>query len=237
MQITELAPGLWRWTAPHPAWRPTMGGPGGWEEEVGCIYLEAPSNSGFGIVLIDPLAPPAGSPDAIRFWAALDRDVARCTGALAVLVANAFHGRSTAEIYRRYSGSAGVRVYLPDSSPQALLDLATDHLQEGPVLPGVVAIPIEGLEPSETALWLPESRSLVFADALIGTGSGEVRLARPSPAAEGPAAEPGHGRAIRNSVERLLRLDAERLLPSHGQPVLSGGKAALARALVAPPWE
>lgn len=234
MQVTELAPGLWRWTAPHPAWRPSMGGPGGWEEEVGCIYLEAPSDSGFGIVLIDPLAPPAGSPDATRFWAALDRDVARCGGALAVLVTNAFHSRSTAEVYRRYSGSAGVHVHVPDLSPRKLFDLATDRLQEGPVLPGVVAIPIEGLEPSETALWLSESRSLVFADALIGTGSGEVRLARPAQAAEGAAAEPGFERALRTSVERLLRFDAERLLPSHGEPVLSDGRAALARALVAP---
>ena len=50
----------WKSTAAAPT--PAKGGPGGWEQSVGCVYYEAPDH----VVLIDPLAPPAGTlaPDA-----------------------------------------------------------------------------------------------------------------------------------------------------------------------------
>ena len=41
MDVAELAPGLWRWTAPHPEWTPAEGGPEGWEENVAAYYCEA----------------------------------------------------------------------------------------------------------------------------------------------------------------------------------------------------
>ena len=60
MEVTELAPGLWRWTGYHEEWK----------QDVGCVYVEAPD----AIVLIDPQIP---SEDEARFLAALDRDVKR----------------------------------------------------------------------------------------------------------------------------------------------------------------
>ena len=53
MQVTRLADGLWRWTALHPDWKPGDGRPDGWEQEVSCVYLEAPDH----VVLVDPLVP------------------------------------------------------------------------------------------------------------------------------------------------------------------------------------
>jgi hypothetical protein len=46
----EIAPGLHRWTAWHEEWR----------EDVGAVAVE----TGDGLVLIDPLTPPAGLPVA-----------------------------------------------------------------------------------------------------------------------------------------------------------------------------
>ena len=34
--MEELHPGLWFWTAPHPEWTPSDGGPDGWPPEVSC---------------------------------------------------------------------------------------------------------------------------------------------------------------------------------------------------------
>ena len=54
MDVTELVPGLWRWTAPHPDWSPEDDEGGeGWARDVGCLYLETPR----ALVLFDPLAP------------------------------------------------------------------------------------------------------------------------------------------------------------------------------------
>ncbi len=49
MQVQQITPGLWRWTAWHPEWK----------EDVGCVYYEGHD----AIVLIDPLVPPAPLPN------------------------------------------------------------------------------------------------------------------------------------------------------------------------------
>ena len=69
LDVHEIAPGLWRSTGFHQEWR----------ENVGCVYYEAPD----AVVLVDPLAPPE---EPARFWAALDRDVARVCRPVHVLV-------------------------------------------------------------------------------------------------------------------------------------------------------
>lgn len=49
--LVELRPGLWTWSALHPAWTPEDGGPEGWEQEVRSYALDA----GDSLVLFDPL--------------------------------------------------------------------------------------------------------------------------------------------------------------------------------------
>ena len=100
MRVREVATGLWWWTALHPAWTPADGGPDGWEQEVGCVYYEAPG----AVVLIDPLVP---MEDRDRFFRALDRDVERAGLPVRVLVTVDAHKRSSAELADRYGGTVG----------------------------------------------------------------------------------------------------------------------------------
>jgi glyoxylase-like metal-dependent hydrolase (beta-lactamase superfamily II) len=91
MQVQEVAAGLWRWTAPHPAWREGAD----WPRDVGCVYYEAPE----AVVLVDPLVP-AGEEE--RFWRALDRDVARVARPVVVVLTAPWHARSAQAIVERY---------------------------------------------------------------------------------------------------------------------------------------
>ncbi len=100
VRVTEIAPGLWRWTGLHQEWTPAEGGPDGWEQEVGCVYYEAPE----AVVLIDPLVPPE---DRDRFHAALDRDVARVGRPARILLTTESHRRSAGELANRHGATIG----------------------------------------------------------------------------------------------------------------------------------
>ena len=93
MQVDELAPGLWRWTAVHPAWKPGED----WEPEVACFYAETDAAT----VLIDPLAP--ANEDAERFWAHLDEDIERHGRPVAILLTGEWHRRSADVVAARYN--------------------------------------------------------------------------------------------------------------------------------------
>lgn len=191
MRVQEVAAGLWRWTGLHPEWQPASAGPEGWDQEVGCVYYEAPE----AIVLVDPLAPPE---DEERFWEALDRDVERAGKPVRVLLTVSWHDRSAEEVAKRYGA-------------------ATD----GPLPSGVEARPLAAGD--ETAYWLPAHGALVFGDAVLGAEDG-VRLC-PESWLDGTLTQ------LKEELRPLLELPVERLLVSHGEPVLEGGHAALARVL------
>ena len=99
MEVTELAPGLWRWTGYHEEWK----------QDVGCVYLETPD----AIVLIDPLIP---SEDEARFLAALDRDVKRERKPVHVVITIFWHARSAATSRERY----GARLWAPSGGRAAV---------------------------------------------------------------------------------------------------------------------
>ena len=90
----ELAPGLHRWTAAHPAWEAGAEpeSPGDWPEQVGCVAYEAPG----ALVLIDPL---------VADWAPLDALVERHGEPVVVLTTMRFHHRSRAEVAQRYGAT------------------------------------------------------------------------------------------------------------------------------------
>jgi hypothetical protein len=235
METREIAAGLWRWTAPHPSWTPANDRPDGWGRCVGSIYYE-PGPEADALVLIDPLAPEAGTDDAERFWAALERDVSRAALPLAVLVSNAFHGRSAREIYQRFAGTVGVTVHVPAGAEHQVACDPTHVFRPGQSLPGGVAAHfLDGPTEPEVAFHLAPHRALVFADAVLGAGEGEVRLAPPSWSEEGAARE-RFATHFRPSVERLLALDPALLLTSHGEPALDRGRERLAAALRGPAW-
>jgi glyoxylase-like metal-dependent hydrolase (beta-lactamase superfamily II) len=97
--MTELRPGLRRWTALHPDAEPNPepGSPADWDAEVGCVAYEADD----ALLLVDPLVPDEG-------WAALDELVERVGRPVALLVTIAFHDRSREAVTKRYGATEAV---------------------------------------------------------------------------------------------------------------------------------
>jgi glyoxylase-like metal-dependent hydrolase (beta-lactamase superfamily II) len=207
MEVLRVALGLWRWTGYHREWK----------QDVGCVYFEAHD----AVVLIDPLVPPE---DTERFWTALDRDVERAGHPVNVLITIYWHTRSARELVKRY----GARVWAPSRARAAVARRAgkvTDPFHPGDELPGGVQA-IATARSNEVVYWLSEHATLVPGDVLLGDGAGGIRLC---PASWLPQ---GVGQArLRESLQPLLALSIERVLLSHGTPVLAGAHATLAQAL------
>lgn len=188
VDVLEIAPGLWRWTAPHPDWSEREE----WPQDVGCVYYEAPAAT----VLIDPLVP--GGAERDRFYEALDRDVEQRGLPVTIALTCEWHRRSADELAERYGAHAA----------------ATD---------GLVAHELPEVE--ERIFWLPEHAALVPGDVLLGSEEG-VRVCPDSWL--GGRSTPA---SIRTALRPLLELPVERILVSHGEPVLAGGRDALEEAL------
>ena len=55
LEVKQISTGLWRWQVPHAEWKPEKGGPGGWEQIVGCVYYEPPPESAAVSVAAAPI--------------------------------------------------------------------------------------------------------------------------------------------------------------------------------------
>jgi hypothetical protein len=93
------------------------------------------------------------------------------------------------------------------------------------VPPGVSPRPLRGA--GETMFWLGAVAALVPGDRLTGAQDGGLRLCPESWLERVQVDRTGLARLLRPLVE----LPIERVLVSHGEPVLRGGRAALARAI------
>ncbi len=223
--MQPVRPGLWRWTAPHPHWRPwdpTRKRGWDWEEDVGCACYEAPE----GLVLIDPLVPPPATPARKAFWRALDEEVRQRGQPLAVLLTSDWHDRSAQAVFARYDKIAGASICVPATAlvtgeAGRMACRPTHTFNEGDTLPGgVQAYAIAPHWYPEVALYLPAQRALVVADALWRTPEGEVRIS---------------GARASVPLRRLLEtLPIDVLHLSHGAPALERGHEALAQALELP---
>ena len=210
MDVRELAPGLWRWTALHSDWSPGDD----WEQEVGCVYLETAAS----LPLIDPLVP---SEPAARetFLQHLDADVERNGKPVSILLTVHWHERSSAELAERY----GADVWANEGAVGEI-DSVTNPFAPADVLPGGL-IGIDAQRAGETLLWLPDQHALVSGDVLLGDGDGGLRVCPESWL---------HGITrleLKLALAGLLDLPVELVLVSHGEPVLADGKVALAQAL------
>jgi hypothetical protein len=76
---------------------------------------------------------------------------------------------------------------------------------------------------NELVFWIPHQRALVFGDVVLGRGRG-LRLPRAWIGEE-------HFGEVVDALRRLLDLPIDRVLVTHGEPVLEGGHEALAAAL------
>lgn len=237
LETTRIADGLWRWTAPHPEWTAEKDRPGGWGRMVGAVYCEPTASKADALALFDPIEPPAGSPEAGKFWAALDRDVERAGRPIVIYVGNGYHARGALEFQRRYAARFPVDICAHADAVGRLGFEPTRQFGDTAALrTGVEPFPVEALDAGETAFFIRPHRALVFADAVIGAGGGKLAVAPRSWAAEGSEAGARYQARFRASLQRLLELDFDIVLPSHGEPALSRGRDALAAALEARAW-
>jgi len=88
---------------------------------------------------------------------------------------------------------------------------------------GVEAIPIEGADERQVAYFIRPHATLVVCEIFVVDISGALRVAK-SPALERPD-------ELAATLDRIMELPIERLLVSHGEPVLEDAKARMAEAL------
>jgi hypothetical protein len=228
VDVRELAPGLWRWTAPHPEWTPASGGPSGWPREVGSVYHE---QDGVAAV-IDPMVP-ADPAERDRFWHALDRDVAGLDR-LTVLLTCPWHRRSAHEVVNRYGERGNVELVGHRSLAARVPGLSRVVADGDDVAPGVVAHDLATPGTTETVYRLTSHAAIVPGDVLIGTDAG-LRVAPAGWYDESPAERGWYTRRLRPALADILAGGPlEAVLVSHGPPVLEGGTGALRRALELP---
>lgn len=143
MNVQELRPGLWRWTASHPQWDHAQE----WGPDVGSVYAELPE----ALVIVDPLVPEDEEDD---FWSALDRDVERVGKPVLVLLTVHWHERSVAAVLDRYKAVLW--------RPEEKIELPQ----------GVEPIVVKGADWSEAMFFLEHHSALVVGDLLIGSNGG-----------------------------------------------------------------
>ena len=217
--MRELADGLWRWTARHPEWHP-----GEWGAEVASFAVDA----GDATLLIDPLLPDGDGE-------VLERLDARAPRPVAILITIPYHTRSAERLWTRYRpqgctihGHAAVAKRLSDPAGFAVLE-------PGAPLPGGVrAVSIGRPRRFETPVHLPSHRALAFGDALVTTPEGELRMWHTDKVDDARAR--WYRERFVPTLEPLRALDLERILVTHGEPILRDGSGALDGALAAPPW-
>ena len=216
MEVTRIADGLWRWTGQHPAWTSDDAGPSGWAQDVASYYYEAHD----AIVLFDPLVPPE---DSEQFWAALDRDLERAGLPVHVLLTVSWHGRSSRAIADRHRAEIWAQERAREAEGREVDPTRFFSIGDG--LPGGVEAR-DAARFQEVVYWIPEHGAVVFGDLVLGAEPGRVRLCP-----EGWLGEGGTHAELKELLRPLLELPVERLLVSHGEPVLEGGGEELARVL------
>jgi hypothetical protein len=93
--------------------------------------------------------------------------------------------------------------------------------------PSIVPLPIPRAQ--ETVFWLPDVRALIAGDRIIGDPAGGLRVCPQSWLDYLPSKLTSAELAA--ALQPLAEMPVEMVLVSHGEPVLSGGRAALRSAL------
>ena len=217
--MQQLTEGLWRWTARHPEWHP-----GEFGAEVACFAAQA----GDTTLLIDPLLPP--EPERV-----LETIDATLTDRLAILITIPYHVRSSEELWRRYKNHAETTIHGHRAAAKRLKNTpAFREIEPGVPLPGGVTAHVIGKpRRHETPLHLPSHDALVFGDAVAET---EGRLVVWAPDRVDAKVERFYRDKFNPTLQPLLELSFNAVLPTHGQPVLTDGRGALKKALKAKPW-
>jgi glyoxylase-like metal-dependent hydrolase (beta-lactamase superfamily II) len=204
-EVHEVAPGLWFWRMEHPDWSPHAE----WEPLVTSTCV----TSGKAVAVLDPLAP--STDIASEVWERLDDQPPTVA-----VVLKPDHVRDVDLFVQRYGASGfGPALFWRTDIPETELEA----IEPGSELPGGLLALYDGRGRNETPLWLPEQRTIVFADALTAP-NGELRI----------WATPWHEERALPALRSLLDLPFERVIVSHGEPVHD--RDEYERALERPPW-
>jgi hypothetical protein len=203
-EIHDIAPGLWVWRTPHPSWTG--------DEEWGPLVASTCVESGGQVAVLDPLIPYT-DPQEVE-----DRLDARPPTMVVILKPD--HVRDVDAFAMRYHAQAyGPDVFHRDDVPKTDIE----PIEPGTVLPGNMVALYDGRGRNETPIWVPEHRTLVFADALTAPNR-ELRV----------WATPWHEQRTLPALRDLLELPFDTVIVSHGDPVHDRG--AYERALGLPVW-
>jgi hypothetical protein len=176
-----------------------------WEEDVGSLAAETSD----GLVLIDPIDPPPEVATADH-----------------VLVTVYWHGRSTGDL-----GTKRVWASARSSRPLKTRGIeVTDAFHAGDELPGGIRA-FQTARAAEVVYWLPDQRAVVVGDVLLGAGAKPAATSDPLRLCPERWLGKGTHEELRRTLRPLLDLPVESVLVSHGVPILSGGKDALAAAV------
>ncbi len=198
--MRELQPGLWWWEAVHPEWTEEDAATEEWGPEVSSYAVD----DGQRLLLIDPTAPPS-QVEAL----AAERETV-------VVLTCPWHARDTPGLVARH----GAAVFSPPPDGPGYDAFAAQVFRAGDTLPvGIRAFP--GMEPNDLVLWFEARHAVFVGDTLIDRGKGF----------EFPADWANKGvppEQILTSLQPLLELPVELVLPTHGPPT---DRAAFERAL------
>ena len=226
--METLVPGIHRWTAPHPEWRPRA-------EEVASYALVA----GEALLLVDPLVPADADERATPLLAELDR-MAAAAARVELLITIPYHTRSTEALRARFAterptriwGHANVRKRLRPETPLEVVPMGAAGTAT-PIAGGAAeAYAIGRPRRSEHPVYVPALRAVVFGDAVVGTRDG-LRFWNQSSG----TGEEWYRDVFAPTLAALAERPIEHVLVTHGPPAVGDGQRQLARCLTAPSVE
>jgi len=215
--LDEPAPGLWTWQARHPEWHPG---------EFGRLVRSWAVAVETGVVLVDPLLPADGAETADALAAAV------AGRAVTIVVTIPYHARSSAELSARFAGAP----VLGHRNCAARFDDGVPFraIAPGDELPHAMQVlPVGSPRRTEQPLWIPERRALALGDAIVGAEGG-LRVWVQQKVT--PARERWFSERLAPTLRRLIEVEPEAALVTHGRAVLAGAAAALDEAIEAGPW-
>ena len=212
--LDEVVPGLWRFSAAR----------NGVPRTITAYALRDGENT----ILVDPLVRGETEP----LLAALDEIV---RGHVRIFVTTPFHVRQSELLWERWRDRHEVSIFGHEYCATRLDDRSAFRpLRGGETLEGGVrAHSIGRPRRAEIPFEFPSHRALAFGDTVLEI-DGELRVwPRERDSARLRAS---YEQRLLPTLEPLTRLDVERILVTHGEPVLHDGACALAASLREPPW-